>query len=70
MADPAVPTLAAVSGKAVTDWLKPTGAKPLEFKTAGVQPGEITFVPLYQVNDQRYSVYWDAAAPAVASPTA
>jgi hypothetical protein len=68
VADPAVPTLAAVSGKAVTDWLKPTGAKPLEFKTAGVQPGEITFVPLYQVNDQRYSVYWDAAVPA--APTA
>ncbi|MGA2053071.1 MAG: beta-L-arabinofuranosidase domain-containing protein, partial [Opitutales bacterium] len=68
--DPAVPSLAAVNGKPVEDWLKPTGAKPLEFKTAGLQAQELTLVPLYQVNDQRYTVYWDAGtAPATTAKT-
>lgn len=60
--DPAVPTLALFNGKPVESWLQPTGAAPLEFKTNGLGTDELTLVPLYQVNDQRYTVYWDTAA--------
>jgi len=42
--------------------LKPVPGKPLTFSTVG-QEKEITFVPLYDIIDQRFGVYWDVVAP-------
>jgi DUF1680 family protein len=43
-------------------WLKPVPGKPLTFRTVG-QPHDLTFIPLYDVIDQRFGVYWDLVAP-------
>jgi DUF1680 family protein len=64
--DPTAPPVLTMAGQPVEQWLKPTGAKPLEFKTVGLGTQEMTLVPLYQVYDQRYTVYWDTKAPATA----
>ncbi|MCB0686637.1 MAG: glycoside hydrolase family 127 protein, partial [Saprospiraceae bacterium] len=43
-----------------TDWIKPVVGQVNTFRTDGVgYPEEITFRPLYQINDHRYSVYFD-----------
>jgi hypothetical protein len=41
-------------------WVKRTGADQLRFQTVG-QLKETELVPLYQVLDERYSVYWQKA---------
>jgi uncharacterized protein len=38
-------------------WIKPVEGKPLTFKTVG-QPTDISFIPLYQVMNEAYGVYW------------
>jgi len=43
-------------------WLKPVPDQPLTFRTVG-QAKETTFVPLYYVIDQMYTVYWTVDAP-------
>ncbi len=43
-------------------WLKPVPGKPLTFRTVG-QPHDLTFIPLYDVIDQRFGVYWDLVSP-------
>ena len=46
--------------KKLTDWIKPVEGKPMTFKTVGVgRPNEALLSPLYKINDQRYSVYFD-----------
>ena len=38
-------------------WIKPVSGKPLEFRTTG-QAIDFTLVPLHQVFDERYALYW------------
>ncbi len=42
----------------LASWLQSVEGKPLAFRTFG-QPADIEFVPLNQVIDQRYGVYWE-----------
>jgi hypothetical protein len=49
--------------------LKPVPGRPLTFRTVG-QKKEITFVPLYEIIDQRFGVYWDVVARGSARATA
>ena len=54
-----VPDLA-FGDKPVEEWIKPVDGKPLQFKTVGVgQPEDVTLVPYYQIDQQRYTVYWN-----------
>jgi hypothetical protein len=43
-------------------WLKPVAGQPLTFRTTG-QAHDTTFVPLYRVIDQPYTVYWTVDRP-------
>ena len=69
--DPAVPVFV---GDATTILKKIKGAgAPLVFRTKNLSPpGEVTLVPLYRANHERYTVYWnlvnaaDAKKPAAA----
>ena len=45
--------------KKLTDWLVPVDGKPLFFKTSGVASRDITLMPYYQVDKQRYVIYWN-----------
>jgi len=38
-------------------WLQPVSGKPLEFRTVGQQT-QLTLVPLNEIYDERYAVYW------------
>ena len=48
-----------VKGRKLNDWLKPVQGNPLEFKTSGATQGEITMIPFYRINRQRYVIYWN-----------
>jgi uncharacterized protein len=48
-----------INGKKINDWLVPVEGKPLEFKTTGIAPREITLRPFYQLDRQRYVIYWN-----------
>ena len=48
-----------VKGRKISDWLTPVDGKPLSFKAVGVAPKEITLIPFYQVDKQRYVLYWN-----------
>jgi len=48
-----------VRAKKIADWLKPVPGQPLVFQTKGVSGRDITLIPYYQLNDERYVVYWD-----------
>jgi len=42
----------------------PVAGQPLTFQTAGLgRPNDVTLIPFYQVQHQRYSVYWNLATP-------
>ncbi|MGH7995394.1 MAG: beta-L-arabinofuranosidase domain-containing protein, partial [Opitutaceae bacterium] len=44
--------------------IQPTG-QPLTFRTVGLgHPKDVTLVPFYRVQHQRYSVYWNVLSPA------
>jgi hypothetical protein len=45
-----------VSSEDPADWVRPVPGKALEFRTTGP---EVTLVPLNQVIDERYGVYWN-----------
>jgi DUF1680 family protein len=51
-----VPEIAADASKPTT-WVEPDGKQPLTFRADG-QSQELTLVPLYQIIDNRYAVYW------------
>jgi DUF1680 family protein len=53
--DPVVPSLVS-EGAEVSQWMKKTGA--LEFTTAVGSNQQIRFVPLVDITNERYSVYW------------
>jgi uncharacterized protein len=47
-------------GAKITDWLKPVAAVPLTFKTTNsVAASDITLMPYYKIDRQRYVLYWD-----------
>ena len=48
-----------ISGKKLDDWLVPVNGKPLDFKTVDVASKEITMIPYYQIDEQRYVIYWN-----------
>jgi hypothetical protein len=39
--------------------LIPVNGKQLVFKTTGVASKEITMIPYYQIDKQRYIIYWN-----------
>lgn len=59
-----MPTVSApvlqIGDRAISEWLKPTGEAPLVFRTNGAgNPADVDMEPFYQVNHQRYAIYWD-----------
>ena len=46
-------------GRDVDTWLKPVDGQSLIFKTKGVASREITMMPYYEIDRQRYVLYWD-----------
>jgi uncharacterized protein len=48
-----------ITGKNLNDLLIPVNGKPLVFKSVGTSEKEITFIPYYQIDKQRYVVYWN-----------
>ena len=48
-----------VKGEKVAEWLKPVEGKPLVFKTDNAASKEITLLPYYQVDNERYVIYWN-----------
>lgn len=60
--DPQVPVFVGDVGS-LTRRIKPDGA-PLTFRTEGLgRPRDMTLIPFYKLNYERYSVYWDVVAP-------
>lgn len=60
--DPPVPVLAGDAGTLIQR-IKADGP-PLTFRTDGLgRPRDVTLIPFYKLNYQRYSVYWDVVAP-------
>jgi len=49
--------LLAVSNGMAADAVEPVRGQPLAFRTVG-QPDSIRLSPLYQISDERYTVYW------------
>jgi len=48
-----------VNGRTINDWLIPVDGKPLTFKTVKAASKEITLVPYYTIDKERYVVYWN-----------
>lgn len=53
------------SGTSAADWVQVSSASDLRFKAAGAN-GEIALLPLYQITEQKYAVYFDAGGEAKA----
>jgi uncharacterized protein len=48
------------NGAKISDWLKPVTTTPLTFKTTNsVAASDITLMPYYKIERQRYVLYWD-----------
>ena len=59
VADPLVPMLIGDTNGLLRNTL-PVANPPLTFKTQSVaQPTDVTLVPFYQIQHQRYSIYWN-----------
>ena len=62
--DPLVPLMVGDTNSLLAS-VVPVAGQPLTFKTSGVgQPFDVTLIPFYQVQHQRYSVYWNVLSPA------
>lgn len=48
-----------VKGKKLDDWLIPVKGEPLTFKTVDSASKEITMIPYYKIDEQRYVIYWN-----------
>lgn len=48
-----------ISGRKLNDCITPVNGKPLEFKTVNVASKEITLIPYYKIDKQRYVIYWN-----------
>ncbi|MEO8884875.1 MAG: beta-L-arabinofuranosidase domain-containing protein [Mucilaginibacter sp.] len=47
------------NGQPVKTWVTPVANQPLTFQTKGVANRDITLLPYYAINKQRYVLYWD-----------
>jgi DUF1680 family protein len=64
VADPLVPLMVGDTNSLLTN-VVPVPGQPLTFKTQGAgQPRDVTLMPFYQLQHQRYSVYWNVKSPA------
>ncbi|HZL14188.1 MAG TPA: beta-L-arabinofuranosidase domain-containing protein [Verrucomicrobiae bacterium] len=62
--DPQVPVFVADNNQSLLKHIHPTG-EPLVFQTKNLgRPNDITLIPFYKLNHQRYSVYWHLLNPA------
>jgi len=60
--DPAVPVFVGDT-QSLIKHIKPTG-EPLTFRTKNLgQPRDVTLIPFYELNYERYSVYWSIVSP-------
>jgi DUF1680 family protein len=48
-----------VNNRKLNDWVIPVKDKPLAFNIVNAAPKEITLIPFYQVDKQRYVIYWN-----------
>jgi hypothetical protein len=48
-----------VKGRKLNEWLKPVAGQPLTFETRGVASRPITLMPYYEIDKQRYVLYWN-----------
>ncbi|MEO6979906.1 MAG: DUF4986 domain-containing protein, partial [Mucilaginibacter sp.] len=48
-----------VKDRKLNDWLTPAKGKQLTFTTKDVAARPITLLPYYQVDKQRYVLYWN-----------
>lgn len=48
-----------VKDRKLTDWLTPLAGKQLTFETKDVAARPITLIPYYQIDKQRYVLYWN-----------
>ena len=63
VSDPPVPVLVAFENSLLKH-VQPTD-EPLTFRTENLgQPNDVTLIPLYLLNHERYSVYWNVVSPA------
>jgi uncharacterized protein len=61
--DPQVPVFV-TDGNSFLKHIKPAG-EPLVFRTKNLgKPEDVTLIPYYQLNDERYSIYWRLVSPA------
>ena len=47
-----------VKGRRINEWLSPVNGNPLSFKTTGAASIEVTLIPFYQIDKERYVIYW------------
>jgi uncharacterized protein len=60
LADPAVPSLATSDSTEILSHIRSVPDQPLTFVTNGmIPPQNITLIPLFRLNHQRYTVYWN-----------
>jgi DUF1680 family protein len=61
--DPKPPVLV-MDDRPLEDWIKPIAGGPLAFRTVGAgHDAEVFLRPFYQLQYQRYTVYWDVLSP-------
>src|SRR5262249_24286285 len=59
VADPLVPLMVGNTNSLLSA-LAPVSGQPLSFTSQGIgQPSDVNLVPFYQIQHQRYSVYWN-----------
>jgi DUF1680 family protein len=54
-----IDTALTVNGRNINDWLLPVVGKPLTFTTVKAASKEITLVPYYTIDKERYVLYWN-----------
>lgn len=48
-----------VKGRKLNDWLVPVKGKTLDFETVNAASKEVTMIPYYRIDEQRYVIYWN-----------
>jgi hypothetical protein len=62
--DPQVPVFVA-DENSLLKHIKPVSGQPLTFRTKNLgKPGDVTLLPYYKVDNERYSIYWSVVSPA------
>ena len=63
IADLLVPVFVGDTNSLIADTM-PVSGQPLTFQTQGIgQPRDVTLIPFYELQHQRYSVYWNVLSP-------